>query len=405
MKSSTRPKSLSIVIPVLDEQDAIGLTLQRCLDARQDILQLAGLDSIEIIVVNDGSTDRTVEIVQSFPDVTLIDLGTNRGYGAAIKIGFAQAAGDLLGFLDGDGTCDPRFFGNLCQEIIDNGADIAIGSRMHNKSKMPAVRRIGNYLFAQLMTLLSGCPIKDTASGMRVIRRELFPKLNLLPDGLHFTPAMTCRALFDQQITLREIEMAYHERQGLSKLSVFRDGIRFLLSIINIALMYRPLKLFGWTGIFFFLISLLYGIKPLYSFIVHQAIPSGMIYRLLTINTLILASLTLFSVGIVAERITASLNGNRRKYSWLDRFLLSAFSTKKLIIAGPVLVLLGIVINVGPIRDYLTTQQISYHWGYISTGALLVLAGMQLSALGVFERLLEITIISHYSPPSSQKQP
>lgn len=133
MKSSNRIKSLSIVIPVLDEEDAIGSTLQRCLDARQDILKSAGLDSIEIIVVNDGSTDRTVEIVQSFPDVALIDLKTNQGYGAAIKSGFSQASGDLLGFLDGDGTCDPFFFGQLCKEIIENGADIATGSRWQTR--------------------------------------------------------------------------------------------------------------------------------------------------------------------------------------------------------------------------------------------------------------------------------
>lgn len=385
------------MIPALNEEDAIGTTIKRCLAARENIKQKTDLDHVEIIVVNDGSTDRTAEIAGSFADITLINLETNQGYGAAIKQGFKKGSGDLLGFLDGDGTCDPNFFTSLCKVLIETPSDIASGSRMHGKSKMPIVRRIGNYIYARFMSYLSGCKIEDTASGMRVIRRGILPELYPLPDGLHFTPAMTCRALFKNNITIKEIEMPYHERQGISKLCVFKDGIRFLLAITDIALTYRPLKFFGRTGSFLFLIAMLYGIGPFYSFFVDHTLPDSFIYRLITINTLILAGLTLFSVGIVAERIAGSLNGNKRDYSWLEGFLMSTFSTRKLIVTGPIFIALGILLNIGPLRDYLTTLHISYHWGYISTGALLVLAGLQLSALGVFERLLEATITSQYS--------
>lgn len=390
----SEPGKLSIVIPAFNEEEAIGSTIQRCLDAREKIKEGTGLKHVEIIIVNDGSNDRTAEIAQSFTNITLINFETNRGYGAAIKHGFAKGSGELVGFLDGDGTCDPVFFSTLCKTLIETRADIVTGSRMHKESRMPVVRRIGNFLYARFVSYLSGSKIKDTASGMRVIRKEILPELYPLPDGLHFTPAMTCHALLKKNITLLEVEMPYHERQGISKLCVFKDGIRFLLSIIDIALTYHPLKLFGWTGIFLFSLGLLYGISPLYSFFVHHTVPNGFIYRLITINTFILASLTLFSVGIVAERIAASLNGNSRNYSRLENFLMSAFSSKKLIIAGPVFILFGVLINLGPIQDYLTTLQISYHWGYVSTGALSVLAGLQLSALSVFERLLE-TAITH----------
>lgn len=392
MTAPAKPKSLSIVIPALNEEDAIGTTISRCLDARAHIKQKSGLDHVEIIVVNDGSTDRTAEIAESFTEITLINFEKNQGYGAALKRGFKEGTGDFLGFLDGDGTCDPLFFSSLCQAAINGPADLVTGSRMHKKSKMPLVRRVGNLFYAQLMSYLSGCKIDDTASGMRVIKRAALPELSPLPDGLHFTPSMTCRALFSPNIVLKEVEMPYHERQGLSKLSVFKDGIRFLLAIMDIALTYCPLIFFGRTGSVFLLIAMLYGITPFYSSFINHTLPDSFIYRLITINTLILAALTFFSVGIVAERIAATLNGHKRTYSWLEELLLSTLSSKKLIIAGPFLIFSGILLNIGPLQNYLTTHQINYHWGYISTGALLVLSGLQLSALGVFERLLDLSI-------------
>jgi glycosyltransferase involved in cell wall biosynthesis len=392
MTSTTEINSLSIVIPALNEEDAIGTTISRCLAAREIIKQKADLNHVEIIVVNDGSTDRTAEIAASFSEVTLINFVDNQGYGAAIKHGFQKGTGDILAFLDGDGTCDPIFFALLCHSLTQAPADIVTGSRMHKNSKMPRIRRIGNFFYAQLMSFLTGCKVKDTASGMRVIRKESLPHLLPLPDGLHFTPAMTCRALLKDNIAFQEIEMPYHERQGISKLCIFKDGLRFFLAITEIALTYRPLKFFGSAGSFLILIALLYGIGPLYSKVIHNILPDSSIYRLLTINTLIIAGLTLLSIGIVAERIAASLNGNVRSHTRLEKCILSTFSLKKMIFAGPILIALGVTLNLGPLKDYLTTLSISYHWGYVSTGALLVLAGLQLSALGIFERLIDTTV-------------
>ncbi len=392
MTLSSKLKCLSIVIPAFNEEDAIGATITRCLAARDFIKHTTGLLQVEIIVVNDGSTDHTSEIAGSFADITLVNFETNRGYGAAIKKGFEVSTGDLLGFLDGDGTCEPRFFSSMCKVLIETKADIITGSRMHRKSKMPVVRRIGNFFYARLMTFFSSCKVKDTASGMRVMRRTLLKELYPLPDGLHFTPAMTCRALLKDTVIFKEIEMPYHERQGISKLSIFKDGLRFLFAITEISLTYRPLTFFGRTGILLIFIALLYGIGPLYSKFVHNILPDSSIYRLLTVNTLIIGGLTLVSIGIVAERIATSLNGNKRIYTRLERFLLATFSIKKMLFAGPVLIILGIMLNTGPLFDYLTTLHISYHWGYVFTGALLVLSGLQLAALGIFERLIDTVV-------------
>ena len=121
------PPSLTIVIPALNEEDAIGGTIERCLAARAGIESAAGLAHVEIVVVSDGSTDRTAEIAKSYDDVKVIVFEKNRGYGAAIKEGWRQGSGSLLGFLDADGTCDPTYFAEMCRVAVEESADVVLG--------------------------------------------------------------------------------------------------------------------------------------------------------------------------------------------------------------------------------------------------------------------------------------
>src|SRR5687767_9912591 len=123
MASGITSHSLTIVIPALNEEQAIGGTITRCLDAREQIKDAAGLDDVEIIVVSDGSTDGTVEIAQSFEEVQVVVFEKNRGYGAAIKEGWRRGTGSLVGFLDADGTCDPIYFAEMCRVAIEERAD------------------------------------------------------------------------------------------------------------------------------------------------------------------------------------------------------------------------------------------------------------------------------------------
>jgi hypothetical protein len=161
---SDTPRVLTIVIPALDEEDAIGDTIRRCLDARDHIIASSPADEVEIIVVSDGSSDRTEEIAKSFEEVKVLVFEVNRGYGAAIKCGWEHGRGDLLAFLDGDGTCDPNFFADLCSALEEQGADLALGSRMGPESRMPIIRAIGNSFFSWLLSALSKQFVKDTAT-------------------------------------------------------------------------------------------------------------------------------------------------------------------------------------------------------------------------------------------------
>jgi hypothetical protein len=237
---------ISLVIPAYNEEEAIVGTLQRATAVARNTASFpAGIRGVEVIAVSDGSRDRTVELAKSVPGVRLVHYEKNRGYGKAIETGYAVASGELLAFMDADGTCDPAFIFDLFREMQRSGADVVLGSRLHANSRMPAIRRVGNTLYAVLLSAISGQNIRDTASGMRLLKRALLPRILPLPSGLSYTPAMSARCILDPGIVIREIPMPYEERQGESKLNVLRDGFVFLHVILVTALFYTPLRMFG----------------------------------------------------------------------------------------------------------------------------------------------------------------
>ncbi len=271
---------LLIAIPALDEEDSIEGIVRRTLDARDHILKSSPVTEIEITVVSDGSTDRTVERAQAFGDrINLIVFPENRGYGAAIQEAWRRSDAELLSFLDADGTCDPLFFADLCQALDDDDADIALGNRMTSESKMPRLRRLGNRVFAVLLTLFSSESVRDTASGMRVLRRSCLRRLMPLPDGLHFTPAMSARAILSDGLTITERDMPYHEREGRSKLSVARDGVRFLKVILSAALLYRPSRPLGIAGVTCLAVATALMATPTAFYLENSSVEGWMIYR------------------------------------------------------------------------------------------------------------------------------
>ncbi len=238
---------LSVVIPAYNEENGIAEIANRVL-AVGPALKKAGVDKLELLVVDDGSKDRTAEVAAGISGVTLIRHPKNKGYGAALKTGFSKASGELIGFLDADGTYPPEYFPQLCQAAL-NGTDLVIGSRMAGaESQMPVTRRIGNFFFANLLSILGRQKVTDSASGMRVFKREILEQIFPLPDGLNLTPVMSTRALHEG-IKIEEVPIPYSERVGRSKLSVIRDGRIFLQSMIWTALSYNPVRILGLLGL------------------------------------------------------------------------------------------------------------------------------------------------------------
>lgn len=271
---------LLIAIPALNEEASIHQIIERCLRARKEIIDNSPVTDVAITVVSDGSTDRTVELAEEFGDeITLIVFPRNRGYGAAIKEAWARSDAELLAFLDADGTCDPRFFADLVNALQRQSADVALGCRLNAASRMPWIRRMGNVIFASMLTLLSSARVRDTASGMRVVRRSCLAELVPLPDGMHFTPAMSARAMMSGQVRIVEIDMPYAEREGRSKLRPGRDGVRFLRAIVDAALLYRPARPLAIVGIAWLALAVVLMLTPTAYYLRHHAVQEWMIYR------------------------------------------------------------------------------------------------------------------------------
>lgn len=295
---------LLIAVPAYNEEDAIATTVASCLAARAEIVAATPVTAVEITVVSDGSTDGTVAAVRPFADqVSLIVFPRNRGYGAAIQEAWRRSDAELLGFLDADGTCDPRAFVPLCRQLLAQQADIAVGCRIHSASRMPAVRRLGNRVFAALLTFFSGGRVRDTASGMRVLRREVVPRLQPLPDGLHFTPAMTARALIGHNARVTEVEIPYEERTGESKLRVLSDGLRFLRVILEASFLYRPSRPLALVGGIGLVAAFLLMATPVLHYLRERNVAEWMIYRFIVAHFLVLAGCLLIASAHLSARI------------------------------------------------------------------------------------------------------
>jgi hypothetical protein len=306
---------LTVVIPALNEEQSIAAIVGRCLAAAPRIRSACGIDAVEIVVVSDGSTDRTAEIARSFePRIRLVVFEKNRGYGAAIKEGWRVSSGEFLAFLDADGTCDPEMFAPMCAKSAA-GVDVVLGNRMHAGSKMPAVRRLGNRVFAALLGYLAQKKVGDTASGMRVIRREALRYLYPLPDGMHFTPAISAVALVHEDLSIAEIEMPYKEREGRSKLRVFRDGLRFLGAIFAAVVLFRPRRVTVPAMAALVACAVALSAGPVAMYARERRIDeTGHVHQLLLVTLLGALASMLFCATYVAEHVIAA--GHLR----LDRY-------------------------------------------------------------------------------------
>jgi glycosyltransferase involved in cell wall biosynthesis len=389
-------RTLSIVIPALNEEQSIGSTVARCREARSGIVSTAPVDDVEIIVVSDGSDDGTERIALSYPDVTVLVFEQNRGYGAALKCGFEYGNGELVGFLDADGTCDPRIFSDLCTAVEREEADVALGSRLNADSRMPFVRVLGNSLFAWMLGILSQRRVRDTASGMRVIRREALAKLYPLPDGLHFTPAMSARILIGGDLSLVEVPMPYHERSGQSKLSVVRDGLRFLWVISQAAVTFRPARLILMLAVVFGLAGVLAGLGPLWLWLREGFVEEWMIHRTILSSLLLTIAALLISTAVTAERIAAVAHRRLPQTSGLTGVLMRLFTSRTRWVGGFALMMLTAAVVWPAISQVIGGTPAEFHWSRAVLAALLVFLALALACTTFLLNMMDL-IQSRYT--------
>ena len=375
---------LLIAIPALNEEESIASIIERSLAARDHIIANSPVDEVTITVVSDGSTDRTVELAERYTDrIHLIVFERNRGYGAAIKEAWSRSDADVLGFLDADGTCDPKFFAPLCATLENEHADVAIGCRLNKGSRMPLLRRVGNTLFATLLTIVSSSRVRDTASGMRVVRKSSLGRLLPLPNGLSFTPAMSARAMLSDTLRIVELDMPYDERAGESKLHVVKDGLRFLRVILETAFLYRPARLLGLAALALFLGASGLMLKPALYYLAHHSVQEWMIYRFLVGQLLGLAACLCFSAACLTDHIV-SMALSSEIPSRHDKWPLRSLHSRWFWAAVALLVLAGGGLVLSSFLQLLSTGHTYEHWSrYVAMTFLLSTALILVITRGV----------------------
>lgn len=380
--------TLSVVIPAYNEENGIAEIAQRVLSTREKLASV-GVGKLELLIVDDGSKDKTAEIAGQIAGVQLIRHPKNRGYGAALKTGFSQANGELIGFLDADGTYPPEYFPQLCENAMD-GSDLVIGSRMAGaESQMPFTRRVGNIFFANLLTLIGHQRVSDSASGMRVFKREILERIYPLPDGLNLTPVMSTRAVHEG-IKMTEVPIPYSERVGRSKLSVVHDGRIFLQSMVWTVLTYNPVRILGIIGLIGILFALAIGLGLIVARLVGITTlgPWGvaLVYAALVAGT---AGVSIFALGATFNYLVSLFYKRPIRQGLFGKPIFSTPIEHYFGWLGLLAFVIGLF--VGTISVLLGAQgwAISRLWLYLLGSAMFLLVGIQLVIYWILMRVLE----------------
>lgn len=275
---------ISVVLPAKNEAEGLARTLPAL---------RAQWPQAEVIVVDDGSTDRTAAVAAAH-GARVLSSPYSMGNGAAIKRGARAASGEVLVFMDADGQHDPAHI-RLLLEKLEQGYDMVVGAR-DGSGQANLHRGFANALYNRLASWMTGHAILDLTSGFRAVRAERFREfLHLLPNGFSY-PTTSTMAFFRSAYPVAYVPIPVARRVGNnSHIRPLKDGIRFLLIIFKIATLYSPLKLFVPTSLAFALLGCGYYA---YTFLVY--------HRFTNMSVLLFsAAVIVFLIGLVSEQITA----------------------------------------------------------------------------------------------------
>jgi len=225
------------VLPVYNEEAAVGDDL----DLIKRTMDATGRP-YEIIVVNDGSTDHTVEIVSQRPWVKLLHHQRNRGTGAARTTGIKAAQGDIILMTDADGTYPNQDMPKMLEYL--EHCDMVIGARKEEKGTLKWLRSSAKWFIRKLASYLTATKIPDLNSGMRGFKRDLALRyLNILPTTHSWVSTITIAFLSDgYDVAFMPID--YYKRKGKSSFHPLRDTYNYLTLVVRAVMYFNPLKVF-----------------------------------------------------------------------------------------------------------------------------------------------------------------
>ena len=290
---AARSVAVSVVMPAYNEAEMVGLQIEKI----REVMNRTNCP-YELIVVDDGSTDGTADVVRQH-DVVLISKKYNRGYGAALKTGIAAASYEWILIIDADGTYPAESIPKLLRALPEY--DMVVAARTGKSVHIPLIRRPMKWVLGRLANYLAGQPIPDLNSGLRVFRKSLSEKFeHLLPSGFSFTSTITMSLLLNDYRVLY-LPIDYNKRVGLSKVRALHV-YDFLLVILRTAIFFNPLRFFLPFGALFFIVGLA---KLAYDFWRWKFSPNG--------GILFLAAFIIWAVGLLSDQISRIALSSRSK--------------------------------------------------------------------------------------------
>lgn len=281
MQTNTK---VSVLIPVYNEEVGIKLLLDK-------IIELKYHELYEIIIINDGSTDHSLEVVKTYP-VKVFTHSVNKGYGAALKTGIRKAKGEKVVILDSDGQHDPLEIPHIVSMLDDN--ELVIGTRDKDSFQVKTrqlgkrvIRWVGEYLVEQ--------KLPDYNSGYRGFDRELIREmLHIMPNGFSFSTTSTI-AFLKEGYSIGTIPIRVEERVGRSSnVKFFKDGAKTIMLILRIIMLFNPLKIFFPASLIITTAGVVFGI---YGYVLTERFSNGAI-------VLTILGMFLFFIGLVADQIS-----------------------------------------------------------------------------------------------------
>ena len=279
-------KAISIIIPALNEERAIGETVRKI----QDVLN-STKRRFEVIVVDDGSTDDTSKKAEE-AGARVIKHPTNAGYGSALLSGIAGARYELIGMMDGDGSYLPEDFLKLLE--FSDDFDMVIGARTGVHYRGSFLKTPAREAFHWLAQYITGEKIPDVNSGMRVFKKGVMEKItHIVCRGFSFSTTMTLNLLWGGCF-VKFVPISYHKRVGRSHVRYLRDTLRAGQIMVGTLIYFNPIKMMLPLVLLSFFISLIFFFSWLFF---HKDM-----WLLISVISF-LSSCHLFGIGLIMDRI------------------------------------------------------------------------------------------------------
>lgn len=289
------PNRCAIIVPVYNEERVIADTVDRLKRITASIPSW----EFEITCVNDGSSDRSGELLAGIDGIRVLTHEVNRGYGAALRTGLDSCRSEWVFIVDADATYPLEDLGRLL-EYVQEGADMVVGARRGEGIDLKPFHRVARWILRKMAHALTGTMVPDLNSGMRVFRYRLYREFrSILPLGFSFTTTITLASLYSNY-RLKFVPIDYARRVGDSSIRPVRDFFSFIMLIVRIASYFEPLRFF--LPLAFAIIGLGF-VKGLIDFVRLGAIGALAVIMLLM-------GVQVFITGILAEVIVRRSNND-----------------------------------------------------------------------------------------------